>query len=87
MNISGNPCNTDKPGELQRRADHLNRVEVEVEATGGIRVGLGDRVTRGQDLGIAPDFGGRALSPVDGVVEAIGFNPGTHRFEMTIRVE
>lgn len=63
-----------------------NRVDIEVEATGGTRVGVGDPVTRGQDLGMAPDFAGRVLSPVDGVVETIGFNPGTHRFEISIRV-
>ena len=63
-----------------------NRVDIEVEATGGTRVGVGDHVVRGQDLGVALDFAGRVLSPVDGVVEAIGFNPGTHRFEISIRV-
>ena len=55
-------------------------IEVEVEATGGVNVQLGDRISRGQALGLAPDFSGPVVSPADGVVAAIGFNPTTHRF-------
>ena len=61
-------------------------IEVEVEATGGVNVQLGDRISRGQALGLAPAFSGPVVSPADGVVAAIGFNPTTHRFEISIRV-
>lgn len=71
------------PGNANRRC---LRVEVEVEATGGVRVQPGDTVRRGQALGAAPDFRGPLCSPVDGVVEAVGFNPATHRFEISIKV-
>ena len=43
-------------------------IEVEVEATGGVNVQLGDRISRGQALGLAPDFSGPVVSPADGVV-------------------
>ena len=50
-------------------------IEVEVEATGGVNVQLGDRISRGQALGLAPDFSGPVVSPADGVVAAIGSTP------------
>lgn len=65
-----------------------NRITIVVEATGGMSVGPGDRVRRGQDLGLSPDFGGRrVLSPASGVVEACGFDSGRHVFEITIVAE
>ncbi len=34
---------------------------------------------------MALNFSGRVLSPIDGIVQAVGFNSATHRFEITIR--
>lgn len=61
-----------------------NRIAIEVEATGGTSVATGDRVRLGHDLGISLDFSGRVTCPIDGVVGACKFNPGTHRFEIII---
>ncbi|MGE5592844.1 MAG: hypothetical protein ACM3X3_04060 [Betaproteobacteria bacterium] len=73
------------PQQRNPRCEHSPRVvTVAVEATGGTRVGPGDRVRRGQDLGVAPGFGGRVLCPVSGTVEACGFDPRRHVFEITI---
>jgi len=62
-------------------------VTVTIEATGGTSVGPGDRVRRGQDLGLAPDFDGRVLSPVPGIVKACGFDAERHVFEITIAAD
>jgi hypothetical protein len=59
-------------------------IMIEVEATGGTSVAPGDKVRRGQDLGTSPDFSGRVMCPIDGLVEACRFDPGTHRFKIII---
>jgi Na+-translocating ferredoxin:NAD+ oxidoreductase RnfC subunit len=59
-------------------------IMIEVEATGGTSVAPGDKVRCGQDLGTSPDFSGRVMCPIDGLVEACRFDPGTHRFKIII---
>ena len=75
------------PASGPRRGRGPRIVTVTVEATGGTSVGPGDRVRRGQDLGLAPDFDGRVLSPVSGVVKACGFDAERHVFEITIAAD
>ena len=48
---------------------------MEVEQTPGPRVHVGDRVVKGQTIGVARDLQTAVTSPDDGIVRRIEFNP------------
>lgn len=64
--------------------DGTERIILEVEATGGVAVRPQDKVVRGQDLGLSPDFKGLVVAPVSGKVEWCAFRPDKHVFEICI---
>lgn len=48
---------------------------MEVEQTPGAQVKVGDRVVKGQTIGLARDLRTAVISPDDGIVRRIEFNP------------
>jgi len=56
-----------------------------VDATFGVKVKVGDIVKKGMELGKIPDNKGTLLSPESGVVSNIYFNPQNHTLEIKIK--
>jgi len=56
-----------------------------VEASFGVKVKVGDRVKQGEELGMSPNMSGPLVSPVDGTVSDISFNPKEHTFVIMIK--
>ncbi len=55
--------------------DDMTLYVMEVEQTPGPQVKVGDRVVKGQTIGLARDLQTAVISPDDGVVRRIEFNP------------
>jgi len=60
---------------------------LEVGATSGLKVKVGDEVKKGVTIGISPDLSKSVLSPLYGVVEEISFDGQRHVFLVRIRGE
>lgn len=58
----------------------------EVEASYGTKVKIGDKVKKGQILGISLDFKEEVRSTIDGLVRGIEFNPQNHSFLIEVEV-
>lgn len=58
--------------------------QLQVGATFGATVKVGDQVKKGQRLGTARDFKTPVLSPVDGRVKKVSFDADEHVFVVTI---
>ena len=56
-----------------------------VEASFGVKVKVGDRVKKGMELGMNPNAQGTLVSPVSGSVSDISFNPRNHTLEIKIK--
>ena len=61
-------------------------IELVADASFGVKVKLGDHVEQGQQL--AAKFGSQEplTSPVAGTVQNVTFDPGGHRFIITITI-
>lgn len=55
-----------------------------VDASFGVKVKVGEKVKKGKELGKNPDDNGTLVSPVSGIVSNISFNPESHTLEIKI---
>ena len=53
---------------------------LEVEATRGIKVKVGDRVKKGEKIDLVSQVSDPVLSPAEGIVEEISFDDRKHMF-------
>lgn len=61
-------------------------VTVILEASRGCLRKPGEKVRKGDKLGILPGFAGDALSPVDGIIKSVGFSSDTHTLWVVIGI-
>ncbi len=58
---------------------------LQVEATSGIKIKVGDRVKKGEKVGLSPGPNNSVLSPREGIVEDIAFDSEKHMFAIRLR--
>ncbi|MGE5599170.1 MAG: hypothetical protein ACM3XS_07300 [Bacteroidota bacterium] len=58
-----------------------------VEASQGCLVARGERVRRGQPVGAPLEGPGQVLSPGEGTVTAVGFDPAAHAYVVEIELD
>ncbi len=58
---------------------------LQVEATPGIKIKVGDRVKKGEKVGLSPDLNNSVLSPREGIVEDIAFEGAKHMFVIRLK--
>jgi Na+-translocating ferredoxin:NAD+ oxidoreductase RnfC subunit len=73
MNMKENACMDNKP--KKGGEEDMTLYVMEVEQTPGPQVQVGDRVVKGQTIGLARDLQTAVISPDDGIVRRIEFNP------------
>ena len=62
----------------------MTETKINIDATFGAEVKVGDRIKAGQRLGVGPDCGQRVFSEVGGLVREIVFDPQEHQFVVVI---
>ena len=62
----------------------MREIEIKVDATYGVTVKVGDKVSKGQEIGQKSFAGEIATSPVSGVVRNIRFEPTNHEFVIVL---
>jgi len=62
----------------------INEITVRAEATFGLKVRIGDRVRRGQLIGISADTKEPLPSPLTGIVKGVEFDSEEHAFVVVL---
>jgi Na+-translocating ferredoxin:NAD+ oxidoreductase RnfC subunit len=62
----------------------MSRISLNVDATCGLAVKVGDRVEAGDRIGNAPETGQPVETPVSGVVASVDFQSDDHSFLVAI---
>lgn len=60
-------------------------ITLKIEATSGIKKKVGNKVKKGEKIGICPDLKNHIFSPVNGTIEDISFNGHRHVFVVKIK--
>ncbi len=62
----------------------MREIEIKVDATYGVKVKVGDKVSKGQEAGKNPFANEVVTCPVSGVVREIRFEPENHEFVIVL---
>lgn len=62
----------------------MTEIKINIDATFGTKVKVGDKIAVGQQLGVMPSCGEPVISEKTGVVKEIIFDPEEHQFMMVI---
>ncbi len=60
-------------------------IMLQVEAGPGVKIKVGDKVKKGEKIGISPDQTNLILSPVNGIIEDISFDGQGHLFVVKVK--
>jgi len=62
----------------------MSEVVLRTDATFGLKVKIGEKVRKGQEIGTEPDAQCPVASPISGVVRSISFDSESHEFLVVV---